>query len=183
MDREIIGDRVILRRLRDEDAPFFARWYSEPDVMFRCGFTAPTTVEEELRAMHNPSPDRDWYAVTDKAGHLIGETGLLRMFPEWRCTDLTIIIPDPADRGKGYGTDAVRLMFDRAFRHYDMNRISIGVVGLNTYALDFYRRIGFRQEGIQEQGYYYDGRYSDFIMMRILRSEWLAQSAGPASED
>ena len=55
-----------------------------------------------------------------------------------------------------------------------MNRVSIGVVGLNTEALEFYKKMGFRQEGIMEQGYYYNGEYSDFIMMRMLRSEWLA---------
>lgn len=39
--------------------------------------------------------------------------------------------------------------------------------------LRFYRRAGFVQEGGQEQGYYYNGAYSDFIMMRILRDEWM----------
>ena len=63
-------------------------------------------------------------------------------------------------------------MVDMAFKEYDMNRVAIGVVGQNTNALAFYRKIGFKQEGIQEQGYYYDGKYSDFIMMRILRDEW-----------
>ena len=39
-------------------------------------------------------------------------------------------------------------------------------------ALAFYKKIGFKQEGIQEQGYYYNNEYSDFVMMRLLRSEW-----------
>ena len=65
-------------------------------------------------------------------------------------------------------------MLDLAFGKYDMNRVAIGVVGLNTNALAFYRKIGFRQEGIQEQGYFYNNEYSDFVMMRILRGEWIA---------
>lgn len=94
------------------------------------------------------------------------------MFPAWHCTDLSIIIPDPKMQHKGYGTEAIRMMIDMAFSKYEMNRISIGVVGLNTNALAFYNKIGFKQEGIQEQGYFYNNEYSDFIMMRILRSEW-----------
>lgn len=82
------------------------------------------------------------------------------------------MIPDPKMQHRGYGTEAITLMLDLAFRRYDMNRVAIGVVGLNTDALAFYRKIGFRQEGIQEQGYYYNGEYSDFVMLRILRSEW-----------
>lgn len=67
---------------------------------------------------------------------------------------------------------SLRLVLDMAFNEFEMNRVSIGVVGLNTEALDFYKMIGFKQEGIQEQGYYYNGEYSDFIMMRILRRGW-----------
>ena len=75
-------------------------------------------------------------------------------------------------QNKGYGTEAIRIMLDMAFDQYEMNRVAIGVVGQNTNALAFYKKIGFRQEGIQEQGYYYNGEYSDFVMMRILRQEW-----------
>ncbi len=175
MKKEITGEKVILREPRDEDAEFFAHWYNEPDIMFKCGFTTPTTVEQEITSIHKEVPDRDWYTITEKSGRVIGETGLLRMWPEWFCTDLTIIIPDPADQGKGYGTDTIHLMFDLAFHHYNMNRISIGVVGLNKAALDFYEKVGFKKEGIQEQGYYWNGEFSDFVMMRILKSEYLAQ--------
>jgi len=169
----IIGNKVILRPQLEGDAAFFARWFNDPQVMFQCGFHQPTTLEAELAAIRRPETDRDWYTVTDLDGNIIGETGLLRMWPHWRCTDLTIIIPNPADQGKGYGEEAVRLMLKRAFFHHGMNRVAIGVVGLNVRALKFYERLGFVQEGIQEQGYFYDGEFSDFVMMRILRNEFV----------
>ena len=169
----IKGKKAILRPLRDEDAAFFAHWYNQPEVMFECGFFEPTTLEAELkRIQKHDDVDEDWYAVTDLSGRLVGETGLLRMWPHWRCTDMSIIIPNPADQSKGYGGEAVRLMLSRAFRHYNMNRVAIGVVGLNARALAFYERIGFKKEGIQEQGYLVDGVFSDFVMMRILKSEY-----------
>ena len=73
---------------------------------------------------------------------------------------------------KGYGTEAIRIMLDMAFNKYEMHRVSIGVVELNTDALEFYKKIGFKQEGILEEAYYYNKEYSDFIMMRILSHEW-----------
>ncbi|MBR3416279.1 MAG: GNAT family N-acetyltransferase, partial [Clostridia bacterium] len=76
-------------------------------------------------------------------------------------------------RRKGYGTEAINKMLDLAFEKYGMNRVAIGVVGLNSEALSFYRKIGFKEEGIQEQGYLYGEEYSDFVMMRILREEWI----------
>ncbi|MCL2031491.1 MAG: GNAT family N-acetyltransferase [Oscillospiraceae bacterium] len=170
------GKRIALRPLREEDAGFFARWYNDPEVMFECGFYEPTTLEEELKRIQRPEEtDREWYAVTEKeTGRLLGETGLLRMWPHWHCTDMSVIIPDPEDQGRGYGREAGRLMLDRAFHHYRFNRVSIGVVALNTKAVQYWERLGFRQEGIQEQGYFCHGEFSDFIMMRILKSEYCA---------
>ena len=174
MERIIRGKNVILREQREDDAAYFAYWFNQPEVMFKCGFEKPTDEEEVKRyiSVYHRSEDSVWFTITDPDGSVIGETGLLRMFPAWHCTDLTIIIPDPEMRHKGYGTEAIRIMLDMAFDRYEMNRVAIGVVGANTEALAFYNKIGFRQEGIQEQGYYCNGEYSDFIMMRLLRSEW-----------
>ena len=171
---DIRGKKVILREQRPEDAKFFAYWFNRPEIMFQCGFTEPTDEETELRYIneYHRTDDSVWFTITDPEGGIIGETGLLRMFPAWHQTDLTIIIPDPEKQNKGYGTEAISLMLDLAFREYDMHRVSIGVVGLNTEALKFYEKVGFRKEGIQEDGYYYDGKYSDFVMMRILSDEW-----------
>lgn len=69
---------------------------------------------------------------------MLGETGLLRMFPPWRTTDLSIILPDPAQARKDYGRETMALMLDLAFEHYDVNRVAIGVVGFNHEALAFY---------------------------------------------
>ena len=178
MHEDIRGQKVILREQREEDAPFFAYWFNKPEVMFQCGFAETTDLETEIRYIneYHKSDDSVWFTITDTDGNIIGETGLLRMFPAWHQTDLTIIIPDPQMQHKGYGTEAIRLMLDLAFREYGMHRVSIGVVGLNTNALEFYQKIGFRREGILEDGYYWDGKYSDFVMMRILSGEWEEQN-------
>ena len=148
MNKEIKGKRIILREQREEDAPFYAYWFNQPQVMFH---------EDEIKTsinLNHKSKDSIWFTITDLDGNIIGETGLLRMFPAWHQTDLSIIIPDPKMQHKGYGTEAIRIMLDMAFKEYEMHRVSIGVVGLNTDALKFYKRIGFKQEGILEEAYY-----------------------------
>ena len=174
MHKEIRGKNVVLREQREEDAEFFAFWFNKPEIRFQCGFTETTDVEKERKYIneYHRTEDSVWFTITDTDGNILGETGLLRMFPAWHQTDLTIIIPDPEKQHKGYGTEAISLMLNMAFDEYEMHRVSIGVVGLNTDAIEFYRRIGFKQEGIQEDGYFYNNEYSDFVMMRILRDEW-----------
>ena len=46
MSKEIRGKRIILREQREEDAPFYAYWFNQPQVMFQCGFEKPTDEEE-----------------------------------------------------------------------------------------------------------------------------------------
>ena len=174
MGNEIRGEKIILREQRLEDVPFYLHWFNEPKIMFQCGFEKPFSEEEIVKmiTVSHRSEDSVWFTITDLDGNIVGETGLLRMFPAWHQTDLTIIVPDPAMQKKGYGTEAVRIMLDLAFDRYEMHRVSIGVVGQNTDALRFYERIGFRQEGVLEEAYYYNNEYSDFVMMRILSREW-----------
>ena len=171
---KIHGKNITLRALQSKDVEFFTHWYNKPKVMFECGFHAPTTPEAELeRIQRHEDNDEDWYAIVDKkTSRLIGETGLLRMWHHWYCTDMSMIIPNPDDQRKGYGTEAGYLMLDRIFNHYNFNRVSIGVVELNTRALKYWERLGFKKEGIQEQGYFYNGSFSNFVMMRILKNEY-----------
>lgn len=183
----IEGKRVLLREQMDADADFFCTWYNDPDIMKKCGFTEPVTREELVDGFHQETRDSIWFTVVDKdTSEILGETGLLRMFPEWRTTDLSIILPDPSRYRKGYGSETIQLMFDLAFNHYDFNRVAIGVVGFNVNALAFYERVGFKREGIQEEGYFCNGTYGDFIMMRLLRREYeeriRIRQACPATE-
>ncbi len=167
------GQHVFLRPFEKEDAGFFYRWYNDPETRAKIGEVLPTLPQDAEALAARKGSDSVWFAVVRKEdGRVVGEAGLLRMFPAWRTTDLTILVPDAADQGKGYGTEAVNLLLDYAFGYLNYNRVAIGVVGFNTKALAFYKKIGFKQEGIQEQGYYYHYRYSDFIMMRILRDEF-----------
>ena len=112
---------------------------------------------------------RRWFAITVD-GRVIGETGLLRIFPEWRTTDMSVILGE--ERRKGYGTQAARLMLDLAFGELGMHRVAVGVVGFNEDAIRFWESLGFRKEGVQRDGYLVEDGYHDFVMMCLLEDEW-----------
>ena len=144
---EIRGKKIILRRQREEDAPFFAYWFNQPQVMFQCGFEKTTDEEEEKRTINvsHKSEDSVWFTITDLDGNIIGETGLLRMFPAWHQTDLTIIIPDPGMQRKGYGTEALMRSVEYGFTELGLRRIYLGVYADNPRAIHVYEKCGFRE--------------------------------------
>ena len=169
------GEMVYLRPIEQEDVALLHRWANDPEIRGLTGELRPSTntgaVEFYQRVQK--SEDRIWLAVISRETNLvIGETGLLRMFPAWRTTDWSLIIGEKSARGKGYGQEVAKLMLDYAFGHQNFHRVAIGVVGFNTSALSFYERVGFRREGIQRDGYYFEHQYHDFIMMSMLEDEF-----------
>jgi RimJ/RimL family protein N-acetyltransferase len=73
--------------------------------------------------------------------------------------------------GKGYGTEATRLLVRHAFQTLNLNRVGLEVYEFNQGAIRCYEKAGFRIEGRLRQSYFADGRYWDTVVMGILREE------------
>jgi diamine N-acetyltransferase len=180
--RFIIGERVTLRRIERDDLIHVRRWLDDAELRAWIGARSPLSEREaeEWFERVTSDPARAWYViVTDdegagEGGRVIGEAGLLRMDSAWRTTDMTVIVGEPDARGKGYGTEAGRLLLDFAFEYMGFHRVAIGVVGFHEPALRFWERLGFRREGVQREGYLLDGTFHDFVMMSILEGDWRA---------
>ena len=174
----LVGKRVVLRPFCRDDLRFVQKWSDDAEIRRLTGEVAPMSDAEAEKFLESVQADKDrlWFAVVLKRGNrVIGEAGLLRMFRPWRCTDMTVVIGEKDAWGKGYGTEAGRLLLDLAFERLGFHRVSVGVVGFNRRALRFWRGLGFRKEGVQRDGYLCDGEYSDFVMMSILENEYKAQ--------
>lgn len=173
--RVLTGKRVRLRPLVREDLAYLRKWSRDAEIRGLIGEVASMSQADSERFLEQAfdNRSREWFmVVVKKSNQVIGEAGLLRMDPAWRTTDVSIIIGDKQEWGKGYGTEAILLLLDRAFRQLDFHRVAIGVVGFNERALRFWEKVGFRKEGVHRDGYHYDHEYYDFVMMSILEDEF-----------
>ena len=84
------------------------------------------------------------------------------------------------DWGKGYGTDAMRVLARYSFAELSLERLSLTVFAYNERAVRSYLKAGFSVEGRQRERLRRGARRYDMIFMGILREEWLAQQP-PAS--
>ena len=165
---------IYLRPQQEEDAAFFYTWNNDALTRGKIGEKRSKSLLQIQQSLNKQRSDSIWFSVVKKdSDEVIGETGFLRMDPDNGCSDFSIILPYAAQQHKGYGKQVVKLMFAYAFGYLHLHRLAIGVVDFNTEALQFYKRVGFQQEGIYEESYYYDFKYHDFIMMRILKQEYL----------
>lgn len=77
------------------------------------------------------------------------------------------------DWGKGYGTEAMKIMLRYAFTEVNLNRVTLTVFEYNPRAIRSYEKSGFRHEGRMRGGLLKDGKRWDMLFMGILREEWL----------
>jgi RimJ/RimL family protein N-acetyltransferase len=89
-----------------------------------------------------------------------------------RAASLQLGIGDAADRGQGYGTQALRLMLRYAFDELNMRRISVRVPAYNTAALHLFEKAGFIVEVRRRQMIQRDGQRWDEICLGLLQEEW-----------
>jgi RimJ/RimL family protein N-acetyltransferase len=89
-------------------------------------------------------------------------------------TWLGIIVGDREHWGKGFGTDAMRLIVQYGFIELNLRRITLGLHSYNPRALKSYQKVGFQLEGRTRGEGLRDGVRFDGLYMGILREEWLA---------
>jgi RimJ/RimL family protein N-acetyltransferase len=95
---------------------------------------------------------------------------------EWThgIASLKMVIGDPAERGKGYGSEAMQLILHFCFNELNLYRLSAVVVEDNPGALKFFQKFGFVEEVRRRKAILRDGQTWDSIHLGLLRDEWLA---------
>jgi RimJ/RimL family protein N-acetyltransferase len=171
----LIGTRVYLRPLEREDAPVFMAWLNDPEVTRTLVARRPINrrAEEEFIDQLTHSDDRISLGIALRQGdRLIGGTGLHQIDWRNRHAGFGITVGDKAEWGKGYGSEATRLIVGHAFATLNLNRVWLHVYEYNERALRTYEKLGFKREGVLRQDNFREGRYWDTIVMAVLREEW-----------
>lgn len=89
-----------------------------------------------------------------------------------RVGSLSIGIGNPEERGKGYGSDALRLLLGYAFRELNLYRVSIAIPEYNQVALRLFEKAAFKVEARRREAIHRKGRRWDVLHLGLLREEW-----------
>jgi RimJ/RimL family protein N-acetyltransferase len=160
----------------DKDAETLASWSGDTEFqrLLDSDPARPMSVKKVKEDLEEePKPDQFGFLIRTLADdRLIGFVGLGGVSGSNGDAWLGIGIGDRAYWGKGYGTDAVRVILRYAFTELNLHRVTLGVFDYNTRAIRSYEKAGFVVEGRMRQELARDGRRWDAIYMGILRDEW-----------
>jgi RimJ/RimL family protein N-acetyltransferase len=174
------GQLVRLKATQAEaDAQAFARWDLDSEYLRQLdsGPQRPNRakeIREAIEKQQNEDPHTIAFSVRTLADDtLIGFVAFDGI--DWRHgnTFVAIGLGEPAYRGNGYGTDALRVMLRYGFQELNLYRIQLNVFSYNERAIKSYLKVGFSSEGRQRGMLLRDGRRWDFVYMSILRDEWM----------
>jgi len=196
----LAGTNVVLRRHVPANIRAFQRWYADPEVVrltrYQDGPMRPDEIERffAARALGADSLAMAIHLADDD--RLIGTCALSQLDSDNGSALFHITIGEKDAWGRGFGTEATRLMIDHAFRGLGLHRIALTVFSFNERAIRSYRSCGFVVEGRAREAIWREGRWWDEIAMSMLDSDWAtrrtarpeelpvelpeAESAGPA---
>lgn len=174
----ITGQKVVLRDKRLTDARNDYKWKKDPELaqldaapqltigfaQFLLNYTAD---------LHLSRSTSRQFAIETKEGKHIGNCGFYDISQIRGEAELGIIIGDRDYWGKGYGSDAVKILVDYIFRETNLSRIYLKTLTDNFRAQQCFTKSGFSQYARWEKDGY------NFVLMEINRRQWREQAEKP----
>lgn len=172
----IRGGKVGLGPLEPDLVPTLTRWINDFPTTRTLGMDpAPMTRAQEVAWVERVTTSgRDAifaiYELEDMAP--VGSTNLMSIDHRHGTCELGIGIMEPSRRGKGLGTEAVRLITDYAIHGLGMHNVQLCLYGYNHAGYRAYTKAGFREYGRRREAREHNGRRWDVIYMDVIASEW-----------
>ena len=162
-----------LRLIERGDLPLLAEWSNNPEYLGEFVWLPQQSRSEWEKRYDDLTPDTRWFFVEKKDGTKIGT-----MF-HWLIGNLMEIscVLTSEERGKGYGTEATRLLVDYLFLTRSLIRIQAHTDARNMASQKVLQKLGFKKEGIIRKSVFSRGEWRDRALFSILREEWKETAA------
>jgi RimJ/RimL family protein N-acetyltransferase len=170
----LAGRLVRLEALRVDMLPAYRRMLDDPEVGRLTGTHqqfATEDVERWLATRADAERRADWAIVTADEGRFVGEVVLMDVDADNESAGFRIALSNPDEFGRGYGSEATRLVAEFAFAVVGLHRLALEVYDFNARAIATYRRCGFREEGRLRDALRWDGEWHDAIVMSRLAAD------------
>lgn len=178
----IVGTLIALGPIRQDLVPTYTRWMNDFAMLRTLGVgPQPMTLEREQGWYDGASKADNTYSFTiyERATWTpIGNTSLMDVDWRNRTAEFGILIGEADARGKGYGTEAARLMLDYAFTALGLHSLHLRVHEYNLAGVRAYEKAGFTQFGRRRESQLMGGRRWDTIYMDALASEFTSPVLG-----
>jgi len=179
------GEKVRLRAIEMSDLDEIMKHWNTYETRRFLYSAIPHSEEHERKWLEEATTSRPWnsgsmvLAIEDKkSGQFLGTVGLDSISTQHGRAEFGIAIHNPENHGKGYGTDATKVMLWVGFHVLGLNSIFLNTLVSNARAIRCYEKAGFRRAGIFRRALFTQGQFQDLLIMDVIADEFAKQHPG-----
>lgn len=171
--------RVYLRAFEIEDYKLISQWRHDDEVNnLVCGNRYFISSEREKKWVEQKIfDDREniYCAVCLKENDkMIGYISIIRIDLRNRKAEWGgVTIGDKTMWGKGYATEAAKLMLHYVFNELPVNKFQACVLNGHNVTEKMFKTLGFTKDGVFRDEVYKDGKFHEIYLYSMLREEYL----------
>jgi RimJ/RimL family protein N-acetyltransferase len=175
------GERVTLRPVRESDLEAYWRYHTDianRGPYFPLGVMSEAALRKQFAEDGFWSRDEGMLLITADDDRMVGS---IEWFPTVRYlseVELSYQLFDRADDGKGFVSEAVRLLVRYLFENKTFNRIRLVIHPENLGSRRVAEKSGFQLEGLMRGAFLSGGRYQDVEVWSILRDDLIGPDRG-----
>ena len=166
------GKTVNLRIIEKEDFSILSEWFNEPEFWgeYKLSFGFGQLSKENIEKWYDKmlAEGGKWFFIEKKDGTKVG---FIEHHLWGNMLEIGYVLI-PAERCKGYCTEAVQLIVDYLFLSKDVVRIQATTHIENLASQKILEKIGFQREGIIRKGLFAWGNWHDLCLYSILGEAW-----------
>jgi RimJ/RimL family protein N-acetyltransferase len=173
------GNKVLLRPIDKKDLAKTLLWRNDPVIAEKTlGSRFPVTKDMEENWYQRDEfvefPTKIIFAIDLKSDNsMIGYTHISKI--DWisKTCFFGMVIGDPESQQKGYGNEAMRILFSYAFNTLNLRKVCLEVICHNHGALSAYKKVGFSEEGLLRKQIFSNNEYHDVYIMGLLKESFV----------
>jgi RimJ/RimL family protein N-acetyltransferase len=101
-----------------------------------------------------------------------------------RSAEFAIVIGEKEYWGKGYATEALKILIEHGFYKLNLHRIWSGTASTNQGMIRVFKKLGMTYEGADKHGVFLDNEYVDVIRYAILNiNQFMESCRGKIKKD
>jgi [ribosomal protein S5]-alanine N-acetyltransferase len=162
----IPGDAEGLLELQLENRDFFKRYSMVRSEDF---YTLEAQLERIRMFQEDSENDQSYnFGIFTADDELIGTINLFQVLRGSLQSAFIGYFLDKKHNGKGYTTEAAKLLVDYAFSELKLHRIEAGVMPHNIGSIRVLEKAGFHKEGIAVKNVKINGKWEDHQVLAII---------------
>jgi len=171
------GNLCTLRHMQAQDLDRYLQLANNLEIRgqyFPLLLKPPEAVKKEFYETGFVTDEMERMLILDQDDQIVGDIGNFKVRSK-HTREIGFILFEPEARGRGYTSEATRLLSDYLFRAYHhIQRLELIMATENKGSERVAQKCGFTREGVMRQQLFMNGRYHDSYLYSLLRSDWEA---------